>query len=768
MFYFIIAFLAGDLLLQQFTSLPSRLMISVMVLISCLLCICLRKYCRYIYFIPAFLIGFAWCGWYAHHVLSWQLPVELEGKKLLVTGSIASLPISEHHQTKIFFAITKLQSGRQTINEKANARLIWREPPYPLQVGDEWQLMVKLKRIHGTQNPGGFDFEAWSLQKGLQSTGYVVNDQRNRLLSHHVFQYPIDQFRQRLQTRIEQHLPHSSSAPWLMALMIGERTGMLNSDWQVLRKTGTNHLMAIGGLHIGIMSGFAYLLACWLWKRSAYLPLYFPSQLAGTCAAMAIGTTYSAIAGFSIPTQRACIMLIAFSIAHLSRKKLNAWHAWSFALLIVILMNPLLVLSESFWLSFGTIALIIYGMDGRLAPSGYWWKWGRVQWVIGVGLIPLTLYFFHECSLVSFIANSIAIPWLGFFVLPLCFLSDLLLFVWPSAAEFILFLADRSLSGMWMMLTWFSQIHFSTWQQVIPTTSLLVLTILGVILLLLPIGTPARWIGILWVLPLLCYSPAKPDHGAFWMTLLDVGQGLSVVVQTKRHVLVFDAGPKFHAGTDTGETIVVPYLQTLATRHIDMLVISHGDNDHIGGANALLQAYEVKTIRTSVPEKLPVNIASDCLAGMSWKWDGVTFSFLHPDRYHLNDGNDSSCVLKIENAYYSVLLPGDIEKYAEQWLTQSQSKRLKSTVIVAPHHGSKTSDDRHFLELVQPEYVLYATGYRNRYHFPHQRVQHAYEQLGTIQFDTATLGAIECRFANDGKWIAPRLYRSINQRYWYN
>jgi competence protein ComEC len=353
----------------------------------------------------------------------------------------------------------------------------------------------------------------------------------------------------------------------------------------VLRNTGTNHLMAIAGLHIGIMAGIAHAVVSYAWRFAPALLLRMPAQIAGACAALFMAVIYSLLAGFSIPTQRACIMLAAFICALLSRRKINAWHAWALALLIVLLVNPLSILTDSFWLSFGTIALIIYGMSGRLAPKGHWWKWGRVQWVIGVGLMPLSLLLYQQTSLVSFLANSIAIPWLGFLILPFCFLSAILLLIAPNMAALSLYFADKSLAVLWFVLTWFSQLNFAVWMQVIPNNFVLFTTVVAFLLLLLPSGMPGRWLGVFWLLPLLLYQSEKPKIGEIWATVLDVGQGLSVVVQTHSHMLVYDAGPKMN-GVDAGENIVLPYLRTLLTKKIDMLVISHGDNDHIGGGCA--------------------------------------------------------------------------------------------------------------------------------------------------------------------------------------
>ncbi len=719
----------------------------------------LRIFTRYYYLPLVFAAGLLWSTWYASHLLTWSLPKELEDKPIWVTGYIASLPVNNPFGTRFEFAL-------DTINTKSKIRLLWHEHPQPLKVGEKYKLLVKLKRIHAPQNPGTFDFEAWALQKGIRATGYVLANSQSKLLSHDWYHYPIDQLRQQLQTKLQSHLPKSNTAPWLMALMIGERNGIAQEDWQILRNTGTNHLMAIGGLHIGILSGIIYYIVSWFWRTIPGLVLMLPAIQAGAYSALITALIYSSMAGFSIPTQRACLMLSVFIFALLSRKKIHAWHAWSLALCLVLMCNPLNILTESFCLSFGTIALIIYGMSGRLVPTGFWWKWGRVQWVIAIGLIPMTLVLFQECSFISFFANSIAIPWLEFFILPFCFLGCIFLFFSSSLAQILLFIADKSLAMLWTILTWFSHLHLLSFQLAMPNQIILIVTLFGLLLLLAPAGVPGKCLGFIWLMPLLCYKPIAPALGDFWITLMDVGQGLAIVVQTKKHTLIFDAGPRFSNQYNAGESIIIPYLHTMGTQQIDKLVISHGDNDHIGGAQAVLNAFPVIDIQTSVPEKFKNNNKSYCLDGQKWKWDQVNFAFIYPTMDTLHDGNNSSCVLRIDNGEQSILLTGDIEKKAEIKLLNHPDLKLKSNIIVVPHHGSKTSGLSAFIASISPQFALYAIGYRNRYHFPHKSVVNEYTKINTIQLNTVEHGAIRFEIKRNKDILPTELYRLSHKRYW--
>lgn len=764
MIIFTLAFLLGDLYLQTFSQLPNFILLTTCFVMAMLLWLMLPKN-TYTKIFLAFSMGLLWTNWVAHHVLHWQLPKEMEAKPVQVIGYISSLPQTYSWGKRFIFAIEEINFAEKKYFPQVNVQLSWQNADQNCRVGDRYLLMVKLKRIHGSQNPGGFDFEAWAMQKKLRAKGNVISSQANHWLRHDNWIFPINQFRQTLANKIDQHLPMSKTAVWLKALMIGEHNAITKKDWQILRNTGTNHLMAIAGLHIGIIAGITFFIFDWLWRRHEKLMLKMPAKHAASYCALFFACIYSLIAGFSLPTQRACIMLCIFTAAVVSRKKIPPWHVWSLALLCVLILNPLVVLTESFWLSFGTIALIIYGMQNRLAPSGFWWKWGRVQWVIGVGLIPLTLILFQQCSLISFVANTIAIPWLTFFILPLCFLATLFIFVSPAIAKILLQTADQSLQLLWQVLATLSQLPMAVWHHDSGSYVNIMLACLGVIILLLPAGFKGKFSGFIFLLPIIFSEPKLPAADNFWLTVLDVGQGLSVVVQTKHHLLLYDTGPNFGESFDAGENIVLPFLFSIGAKKINTLVISHADNDHAGGAKAILAAFKIKNIFTSAPEKINFTLSDRCHEQQSWTWDGVKFKFIYPDVSSLNLGNDSSCVLLIENIKNRVLLTGDIEKYAEKKLLENPNN-LSADVLIAPHHGSKTSALTKFITAIHPSIVVFATGYRNRYHFPHPSVITAYKKIKAQQLNTAETGAIQFHFTNEGNHHS--LYRSQYRRYWHD
>ena len=762
MFFFILSFLMGDVLLQFFSYLPSVVNLYLIGLTTISLFILFKKYKISLY-VLGFILGFIYSALYAHTILSERLDPSLEGMPLLVTGKIVSLPVILDKQIRFLFRIESIQKNGIYQNYHGLVQLASKNLNDHFKVLERFRFLVRLKRIHGVQNPGSFDYEAWSFQKGLQANGYLVSKALPERLPSYWYDRSVDQLRQYLKEKMQRILPPSQTKPMLISLLTGERSEISPKTWDILQRTGTNHLIAIAGLHIGFIAEAVYFFVSFFWRLSHRLIFFLPAQKAGTCASLVAAVFYSALSGFSLPTQRACIMLAIFNINIFSSHKINSWHKWALALFIVLLINPLEILSESFWLSFFTIALIIYGMNGRQTKSIRWSKWGKIQLLLSIGLIPLTILFFQKISLISFFANSLAVPWLTFFILPFCFMGAFLLLILPSLGLYLLSIADFSFSYLWKCLIFFSHIDFSIWQYAIPNVFVLMSMVTGLLLLLLPMSFPGKYLGFIGVLPIFFWQPQVPQAGNIWLTLLDVGQGLSVVVQTQSHVLIFDAGPKYNDNIDMGKQVVVPSIINMGLKKIDLLVVSHADNDHIGGAQSILEAFPVTSIITSVPSQF--SFAEPCVEGRIFEWDHVQFSFLYPEKNQSYFGNDSSCVLKINNGSQTILLPGDIEKFAETKLLEKSANQLATTILIAPHHGSRTSALSTFVDALHPQYVLYSTGYRNRYHFPHPSVYMIYKNHHAYQFNTAESGAIQIKIEKN-KAVQIIEYRKQHRRYW--
>jgi competence protein ComEC len=444
------------------------------------------------------------------------------------------------------------------------------------------------------------------------------------------------------------------------------------------------------------------------------------------------------------------------------------------ALLLVLLLDPWAVLAPGFWLSFGAVAVILYVATGRLraghglALGESLVQWGRVQWAITLALAPLLLVWFQQMSLVSPLANAVAIPLVSLVVTPLALAGSVLPF------DFILKLAHAVMAGQMWLLEWCAALPAAVWQQHAPAAWTVALALAGTAWLLLPRGVPARWLGLPLLLPMFTAGPPAPTQGALWLTVLDVGQGLAVFVQTERHALLYDAGPAYSPEADSGSRAILPFLRASGIAQLDALVVSHDDNDHAGGAASVLAGLPVAALYSSLPEAHAAWLAASgyrlpCAAGQGWDWDGVRFELLHPaaGSYAVDriKSNDRSCVLKIAAARGAVLLTGDIEARSELEMLERGPGELRADVLVAPHHSSRTSSTPEFIAAVQPRWAVLPVGYRNRFGHPKEEVVERYRASGAQMLRTDNAGAVLVRI--DGSGIDLRAYRRIKRRYWY-
>lgn len=757
MIIFSLAFLMGDWILHQLADLPTHKTLCALIIILLLSFLFTQHYLR-LFFI-GIIMGYCYSALYAMWILNQKIPLSLEIKPVQVEGYIVSIPQQYSYGQSFLFQTEKI-NGATRLHPKI---LVYFKTNHKLLAGDKWRFVVKLKVIHSLQNEGGSDYEAYAYLNNIAAKGMVLTKYPHRKISNNHLIVPFTYLRQQLFDHLRSFLADLPYQHWMMALIMGERINVPKSDWEILRHTGTNHLFAIAGLHIGIIAGFVYFISMFSLKYCTVITKRMPLQKISALVSLAIGIIYAAIAGFSIPTQRAAAMLFAATIFFLRQKPYSLLSTLAFALITILVFDPRVILSESFWLSFITIAFICYCMSMRFAPKGVWWKYGRIQWIIGVGLMPISLFFFKECSLISFVANTIAIPWLAFLLLPWLLIAASLSFFSPIIANYLFILCHYSLAKLWHVLIFLNQLPFASINQAIVNHFILLTTTIAVIIFLLPRGIKGKSLFVIWLLPLFTFSPPKPKAAEVFLTVLDVGQALAVVVRTKHHVLLYDTGLSalsHNSGTD----VIIPYLRNHQLNNIDLMLISHGDNDHLGGAASIFKIINVKKIETSDIKK--INFAkSDLCLPRKWHWDGIDFTILYPTLTNLNLGNNSSCVLMIDAGRQRVLLTGDIEAYAENKLLELFLP-LRADVIIAPHHGSKTSSTPNFIASVDPKYVIYSVGYHNRYHFPHKIITDRYGTIGAKQLATDKQGAITLKISNE-KGIVIETVREKQRRFWH-
>jgi len=750
-----IAFVAGILLLQQLQQLPPVYWGAPLPLLAWL---AWRGPLR----LPAaFGAGLCWALLHAQFALGQRLSATLEGVDLRLEGVVASIPQRDERRLRFEFDVERLWHAGQELPPPGRLRLTWYEDTQTPAAGERWRLGVRLKRPSGFFNPGGFDYEGWLFRQELSATGWVSKRGEHQRLGEGDWRYGLLRLRAAIGERIQALVEDPAAAAVLVALTIGECGGIAQDQWELFTRVGVNHLLAISGLHIGMVAGLVFLLVRRVWRLSPRLPLRWPAPVAAAVAGLLAAALYSALAGFAIPTQRTLIMLAVALGAVLGRRVLRPGRGLAVALLLVVLWDPQAVLAPGFWLSFGAVAALLYGLAG--SGRGLWADWGRAQWVVFLSLLPLLAALGLRISLIAPLANLVAIPLFNLLVVPLALAGALLAWPWPTAGGLLLGL-DAWILAIWGAgMGWLAEQPMAAWKA--PELPLWGwgLALFGSLLLLAPRGLPGRPLGLLLLLPLATRQPASPAPGTWRVALLDVGQGLAVVVRTARHVLLYDAGPRFSSDFDAGSSVVAPFLRAQGIDHIDRVVISNGDADHSGGLEGVQRELNLGQILSGQPERVPG--ALPCRAGDSWRWDQVTFSILHPESQGVWRGNDASCVLRVEGRGGTLLLTGDIEGGAEAALLRRDPEALRADVVVVPHHGSRTSSSPPLVAAVGARHALVSAGYRNQFGFPKAEVVARWRQAGADLLITAEQGAIQWEMGESGM-TQPRGYRSEAGRYW--
>jgi competence protein ComEC len=715
-------------------------------------------------------LGFVWAAGFAHWRLADELPKALEGQDIEVSGVVAGLPQELERGIRFAFDVEQALPG-----VPSRVSLAWyrgrdadadESPHVPVRAGERWRFTVRLKRPHGNLNPHGFDHEAWLFERGIRATGYVRPKDLAERLDARVWRpgYAVEMLREAIRDRFRTALPEAPHGGILVALAIGDQQSIAPELWQAFARTGITHLMSISGLHVTMLAGLAYALVNWLWRRSPRLPLRLPAQHAAALGGLLAAFAYCLLAGFAVPAQRTLYMLGVVALAHLAARELSASRVLALALLLVLLLDPWAVLAAGFWLSFGAVGLLFFVLGGRLA-SGHWLRdWMRTQWAITLGMLPALLALFQQFSLVSPLANALAIPLVSFLITPLALAGCLPLL------DPLLFLAHAITTGMMLAVDWMAALPLAVWQQAAPPGWAVLLALAGGAWALLPRGFPNRWLGLLAFLPLLTIEAPRPSSGTAAITVLDVGQGLAIHVQTARHDLLFDAGPAFSSEADSGNRIIAPYLRAMGVRRLDAMVISHADKDHEGGAASVLAALPVAMLKTSLPFEHPLSAQpvrhEPCRDGDSWEWDGVRFEMLHPaSGPQARKSNDLSCVLRVASGDKAMLLSSDIEAVSEQAMVGRHGTRLAADVMTVPHHGSRTSSTPAFVAAVGAREVIFPVGYRNRFGHPKEDVVARYVASGARLHRSDLHGALRVDLAPRG--IDVHRQRDESRRYWH-
>ena len=800
-----------------------------------------------LYFLAAATLAFGITGWRATAFVATALPTAIEGRDVQVVGIIAAMP--QESDAGLRFRL-EVESAKLEADEKPPTPitlpplidLSWyggvfnsasqsnsvgnglpaqlfelQRPPAHLLPGERWQMTVRLKAPHGNSNPNGFDYELYLWEQGVQATGYVRAGARDTAPARlgDTWQHPVERLRLRVRDAIFVHLASSASdssvdagdlksrsrdAGVVAALVTGDQRAIDRSDWDVFRATGVAHLMSISGLHITMFAWGAALLVGWLWRRSQRLCLAIPAPTAALVGGVMLATLYAVFSGWGVPSQRTIWMLATVSLLRLLGKRWPWPTVWLLACAVVVALDPWALLQAGFWLSFVAVG-VLFATDTsaqtvakvhQAKTIGLWsrlkttlWHSTREQWVITAALSPLTLLLFGQVSVVGLLANAIAIPWVTLVVTPLSMLGMLYAPLWSAAAG-----AMHLLSAY---LGFLSKLPFATLSLATPTLFLSFMGVLGGLCLVMPWPWRLRVMGLPLLLPVLLWQAPRPEAGQFELLAADIGQGNAVIVRTRSHTLLYDAGPRFSAESDAGHRVLVPLLRSFGEQ-VDTVMLSHRDIDHSGGIKSVLAMHPKAAFISSIEDAHELHTnhpATRCVAGQQWDWDGVHFKVLHPraeDYETPQKSNAMSCVLRItaqaklhQNSAYkgannganvhtavSAMLVGDLEQAQEARLVinpLADDVDLHSDVLLIPHHGSKTSSSEAFLDAVKPRLAIVQAGYRNRFAHPADVVMARYQARQIQVVDSAHCGAALWSSRQAGQI---QCQRREAMRYWHH
>lgn len=730
--------------------------------------------------------GFAYAAAVAHVRMADELAFADEGRDVRVTGVIASLPAQLERGTRFEFAVERVETPG--VRLPSRIALAWYGADVRVRAAERWSLAVRLRRPHGAMNPGGFDLEAWMLERNLRATGYVRDGRAGeapRRLDPMVW-LPgpaVDRARQVLREAMQRRLATERYAGVLIALVLGDQRAIAEADWALFNRTGISHLVSISGLHITMIAGLAALAVGALWRRSRRLLAFGSAQAAAAATAVAAALAYCLLAGWGVPAQRTFFMLATVAAALVLRRGLGPATTLALAAAVVCVLDPWAVIAPGFWLSFGAVAAIFLVMHGRAAlrveqgMRSRLAEAARMQLAVTLALVPLTIVLFQQVSVVSPLANAVAIPLVSLAVTPLALAGAAFVALPEPLASFAIPLFALAHWLFDMLATALQALVALPWASVpiaAPPPWALMLAVAGVSWLLAPPGWPLRWVGATWLLPLVVWPAPRPADGALWVTALDVGQGMAVLVEARDAVLLYDTGPRYTSAADAGERVILPYLRWRGIGRIDALVVSHLDSDHSGGAASILRALPVARVLTSIDPAHPALAGAArierCVADQRISLGALEAQVLHPLAADYErpgaTTNALSCVLAVGMDSARVLLTGDLPAREEARLV-ARVDALAAPLASAPHHGSRHSSSAAFVQAARPRWVIVQAGYRNRFGHPDPGVVERYRQAGAQVARTDHAGAIQWRWRPDGA-VEIEAWRLQHARYWHN
>lgn len=727
------------------------------------------------------LLGAGYALWRGHLYAERLLPPVWEGHDLWVHGHVTGLPQINDAYRRIEFRVhssclallPEECAGRTTGFSSRLLELTVHDDTLALLPGQRWWLRVRLWRPRSTVNPGIMDREAHWFRRGVAATGYVRETAFNHQTGTVFFE--IDRWRHQLLRQLQLPGPRNGQQGLVNALVVGDRSGISDAQWQLFSDTGTSHLVVISGLHVGFVAWSVYVVTSLSLKRIPGVLVRWPAPLLAGSGALSVAIGYAALAGFSLPTRRALVMLLVIMTGRLSGRQLPVSLGFSVALFVVLLLDPLAVVSAGFWYSFTAVGVLLLVFSGRTRtarhtagrrPGALWEQWGRAQWVVFLGLLVPMMIWHGSISPLAPLANVLAIPFVSLVVVPLCLLAAFLTALWVEAGRPLVAIAARCLQWLEGGLAWLRDVAGDLASLSLPVLSpaALICLVLAVLLLLMPRGWPLRNLALPLLLPLFLIRQPGLSLESARILVADVGQGLGLIIQTRNHTVVYDAGP----GPALMSRMLGAQMRRRGHERIHAVILSHRHADHSGGIPQIREQMVVDRWLTGSSPLL--SGFKRCEAGRQWSLDGVLIRFLHPPEpssVQTGNENNRSCVLHVQAGDNSMLIPGDIEMAIEAVLVAEQADRLRADVLLVPHHGSRSSSTGEFLDAVQPSLAIYSAARNNRFSHPAEEVMRRYRDRSIRMLGTPGSGAIQlCLGPSCGGVLLKRRHRADPPRYW--
>ena len=840
-----LSIVAAAVYLQTLPVLPERLILLVFsalcvvwgVILFILFRVCSNKwfvlFARVSVLLCAFILSLTWSCWRAELRLSDRLSAEQENVVSRIIFLVNGL-VQDQGDSLRFEAIVQSETQNDVLVSgiPRHIQVVWHkslpeQKTLEVRPGQQWRAALIFKRPRGALNPHGFDYEAHLLSRNIRAIGRVRG--RPVLLSEdafHSMQVLVSLARQNLRSAMRRHVGEMTYGAVLIALAIGDQDSVKTEHWNIFNKTGITHLVSISGSHVTMLAAFGGLLMLWFWKRMRWrdraLGEHIPAKVMAGAAALGVAWLYCLLAGWGVPARRTFFMLLVSGLAMMARLPINASSVLCLAAAVVTVIDPWSPVSSGFWLSFGAVAILFFvGSQAESVPTGLvspgiriWQilkESARLQWLITLAMLPALAFLFQQVSISSPLANAVAIPVVTFIVTPLALLTALISCVpgLSAVASMTAWIAHVAFDGCMIPVSWLAHAAWSSFAVAAMPLWSLVLSVLGICWALQPPGVPLRWVGWTLLLPALSWQPKQMPYGGWWLSALDVGQGSAILLQTRHHALLFDTGPKV-GSTDAGQRVVIPVMRALGVRKLDALVVSHSDIDHAGGLHGLLNEVSIQKVFSSfnleswilkfkqnastVPPQPRPNAISSCVAGYVWEWDGVRFSFLHPQDDTSNTfqshnssqqkkkvrTNTQSCVLHIHGNHHSALLTGDIGSKQEEEILQrlntplatstdlaltNNASRSFADVVLVGHHGSLTSSSESFVRFSGASHAIAQVGYLNRFSHPAQEVQQRWLSARASFWRTDIHGAVTVQSSLEGLKVQSESFS--RKRYWH-